>query len=205
MTKSKILILGGGRFGAAAAQKLAPSATLAVVDISFEKLEPLKKEGIETACAEGISFLAACDLSEYDWIVPAIPRHVAFEWLVCRAGIKRSGASLPGQFLLPNMMAGPPGTYYASLSKTICPDNCPEPENVCFVTGEQREKPMYRHLAEMPVPVHVVRSVQLAAGVGGISPSALREAENWVKGIRGGGIIATSCRCHAVLDFFQKN
>lgn len=205
MKNSQVMVIGSGRFGTAAAQKLASSARLTVVDLDGARLLQLAKEGIHTVCAEGISFLVKSNLQEYDCIVPAIPRHVAFEWLVCNGGIKKANLKLPESVFLPNMFLGPPGTYYTSLSSRLCPENCPEPEGYCFLTGEERPRPLYSLLEELPVPVFVIRSRQLADGVGGIAPRDLYEAKKWVEEMEGGGFIATSCRCHAVLDAFEVN
>ena len=83
------------------------------------------------------------------------------------------------------------------------PDDCPEPVDRCTVTGRARPLVLFEHLAALDVPgwpVVVVRSRQLAPGVGGFRPSDLLAAERRLCEAGGQVLLATACRCHGVID-----
>lgn len=71
---------------------------------------------------------------------------------------------------LPNFIEGKNGDIYVSHADFICPDDCPEPDDFCFFTGQERKRNMHDLLKEIDLPGFrpiVVRSHQLAHGVGG--------------------------------------
>jgi hypothetical protein len=49
----------------------------------------------------------------------------------------------------------------------------------------------------------VIRSRQLAPGVGGYPPAALRQAEAASLAAPRSVLLATACKCHAVIDAFR--
>ncbi len=202
----EVLVLGAGSFGGKAAEALARQGyKVTVVDREEKALSEIMP-GLAKVCADGVAYMAAQDIGSFTWIVPAVPLHVAFDWLLERlkaAGIKCGQAPVPVEISLPNPYYGKNGTVYASYASHLCPTDCPEPPGVCYVTGEERECPLYELLAKLNVPGHdvkVVRSHQLLPGIGGLSPSELGVLSHEIACRQRPVIIATSCACHAVLD-----
>ncbi|HHP7236633.1 MAG TPA: potassium transporter [Desulfobacterales bacterium] len=217
-TKAKtIWILGAGRFGQIAIQRLHrkhPSAMLTVVDRHIQIPSADAAQGIDWINADAITFLAENLQPEKgrgpDWIIPAVPLHVAFEW-ICRRLESRftvEKVDLPDTITkhLPNIIEGGPGTLYTSVADFICPDDCPEPAQICTHTGQPRPCTLYRELENFQQPgwkIVVVRSRQLLPGVGGYRPEALFQALQKVESASTPILLATACRCHAVVDAFQ--
>jgi hypothetical protein len=217
-TKIKtIWILGAGRFGQIAIERLHrkhPSAMLTVVDRHIQIPSAHAAQGINSINADAITFLAenlqAGKGGVPDWIVPAVPLHVAFKWICHRLESRFSveKIDLPDSVTkhLPNIIEGGPGTLYTSVADFICPDDCPEPAQICTHTGQPRSCTLYRELENLEQPgwkIVVVRSRQLLPGVGGYRPEALFRALQKVESASTPILLATACRCHAVVDAFQ--
>lgn len=213
-----IWIIGGGRFGQKAAEKLKikyPHARLVVVDNDVNTCLHLKKTAFHPVCADGIAFLSA-GLSFKkpmpDWIVPAAPIHTAYEWVKdqIRSGSGIRAEKVPDGIVsdLPNPIKGRNGEIYMSVADFICPDNCPEPEEICTVTRKPRLFSLFRHLEKLSderfTPV-VIRSHQLAPGVGGFRPAMLFSALKQVKNAGSIILFCTACRCHGVMNAFSIN
>jgi hypothetical protein len=207
-----IWILGAGGFGRRAVERLVRhhgAETLAVVDSDRAALEELEVTGIERVHADAVDFLwrrlRAPDFPR--WIVPAVPVHIAFAWIYRRvaaqADVERRPVPEAIAAALPNPMRGPHGEVYASYADFICPDDCPEPADHCTVTGKPRPTDLFRRIASLAYdgwrPI-VVRSRQMAAGVGGYSPAALFDALVEVQKTASPVLLATACRCHGVVD-----
>jgi len=145
-----------------------------------------------------------------DWIVPALPVHLAAEWVAGRLGadqLRRIAFSSDIDPLLPHPMRGSNGNIYVSHADFRCPDNCPEPANLCTVTQKPRQRNMFELLGEVRLPrleALVIRSHQLGPGVGGYRPAALFELLSRVQNARGPLFIGTACRCHGVLTPFER-
>lgn len=203
----KILVLGAGRFGARAVRALAGKARqLVIVDYDPAALPLSANEGIVPVCAEGISYLAGIDYPDFDWIVPALPLHIAFAWLLAK--LKNTGiraAAVPPGLDVPGCCYFENSTVYASLSGQTCPEDCPEPEGFCYLTGAGRTLPLHQELSELHVEgyiTHVLRSCQLAPGVGGFNPLQLERLSAAVSVSRLPGLVVTSCACHAVINAY---
>jgi len=86
---ARYLILGSGKFGRLALERLSKEdaqAGFLVVDRSPQALQAargLSAAPVELVEAEAAAYLAASlqDSSPWDWIIPAVPVHVAFSWL----------------------------------------------------------------------------------------------------------------------------
>jgi hypothetical protein len=204
-------ILGAGHFGRIAARRLArryPEATLLVVDSQREKLLDLKASPRLTTCTEdAMEFLKRQPLSAEQWIIPAIPVHVAWLWLLHALEPDGLAKILPVpakvDALVPNPYRVPSGTLYASYATFRCPDACNEPDELCTHTRQPRPGDLFEHLAHLHLTgytVEVLRSRQLAPGVGGYQGAQLSGLLERVRQQRGRFLIATSCRCHAVID-----
>ncbi|NLI83237.1 MAG: potassium transporter [Deltaproteobacteria bacterium] len=206
-----IRVLGAGRFGRIAAERLArrfPRADFLVVDMHRERLEPIERElGLPVLQGDAVPFLLSAPLAESDWIIPAVPLHVAFGWVLGHLARRFPVKLLPvpevvdGQ--VPNPFRTESGTLYASFATFRCPDNCSEPDAICTHTKEPRKANLFEVLENVRANgyrVVVVRSHQLAPGVGGYPVEALRDKLSEILREPGRWIVATSCRCHAVVD-----
>jgi hypothetical protein len=206
------LILGSGKFGRLALMRLAredAAASFVVVDRDPGALA-VQLDGIPGPIrvqAEAVAFLVqhlrAGD--RWDWIIPMVPVHVAYEWLLAGplAGSAWQPAAVPESLagLIPGARRGSRGEFYLSWSRHLCPDDCSEPE-VCPVTGESRDQPLHQELASLHLAgyaIRVIPSRQLAPGVGGYSPGRLLDLARDMEAMEGNVLIATACRCHGVI------
>lgn len=144
-------------------------------------------------------------------MVAAVPLHLAFEWLKkSLSPVAELRRSSPPQLLiplLPHASIAPSGDLYASWADFLCPEDCREGPK-CAVTGKPRPESLYRRIAGLDlagVNILVVRSYQLAAGVGGIRAADLIRARNFILSQEGTFLLATSCKCHAVITCFAKS
>jgi len=194
------LILGAGRFGSLAVQRILARKKvprLVVVDRDGHVLEKriVHYPGLGS-----------------EWIVPAIPVHVAFAWL-CRQ-LAREGAvtqlAVPSILdqKVPNSLRAKTGALYASFATFRCPDDCDEPEESCTVTGEVREADLFDVVRNIEVEGYVtlvVRSNQLAPGVGGYQLSVLWRLLEEARSTEEDILVATACRCHGVIHALRFN
>ena len=207
---NKIWIIGLGQFGLHAVRYL----TKKNKDIEFVLVDPdetnlLQAEGPNRSLelADGTYFIAKNLHTSAipDWIIPALPVHLAAEW--CLTRLKAKGLRrilLPAQIrpLLPNSMEGPLGDIYVSHADFQCPGNCSESDNICTATRKSRKRSMFKILADVRMPEFqslVIRSHQLGPGIGGYRPGMLFELLERVKQARGNILISTACRCHGVI------
>ena len=211
------LIIGYGRVGRRALERLqrkSPEANFTVVDPQLAGT----REGLETVCwqrADGVAFLlerrryVTADPSP--WIVPALPRHLAFEWIAAhlrRETIRFEAHSVPEDLIaqLPHAVPGPEGQAYISNADFICRENCSEPKGRCPVTGRPRPFDLYKLLAEIRWEDYrsvVVRSFQLAPGVGGFRGHHLAEALHIIQAQPGNYLLSTASKCHGVMHAFS--
>lgn len=203
------LIIGYGHFGSRAAEILFsrhPGSKITVVDQDRKALQEISRPPRITVISQGTLYLDRflSTGERVDYIVPAVPFHLAFELILSTlraVGAKRG--DVPALSGLPNASTGRTGDLYTSLADFLCPEDCSEPAARCPVTGERRQRPMYRILAEVtgPFESRVIRSRQLAPGVGGFRPEALLDAVGEVRKKAEPGhlfLISTACRCHGV-------
>jgi hypothetical protein len=100
---------------------------------------------------------------------------------------------------LPNAFRLGKGVVCLSLAAHLCPDDCEEGD-ICAVTGESRDPPLYERLETMPEidrPLAVLRSAQILPGLGGY---LFRDLASLAAGeAPPRRFIATSCRCHGIM------
>lgn len=206
-----IWILGAGQFGRIAAARLHqryPRTDLLVVDQRPQRLTEIHETlRIPVHRKDAIEFLQQRSLPEDQWIVPAVPIHVAWLWVM--QVLEGDGVVQPLAVptavdeQVPNPHRAETGTLYASFATFRCPDACSEPEELCTHTGQPRIGNLFERLALIQVPefhVEVIRSWQLAPGVGGYRGKQLLAAAARIQAYPGHWIVATSCRCHGVID-----
>jgi len=211
---ANVLVLGAGKFGLKAVRTLSHKKhnRVTVVDADPKRCGNVTGEGINVVVADGITFLAD-SLKDPDpprWVIPAIPLHVAFEWL--QATLPKGSAldilPVPEQVCtqLPNPTQGPAGQVYMSYADFICPADCPEPADLCTFTGKARKGILHRTLAQIRFAEFisvVVRSKQIAPGLGGYQPEDLFTARTAVLAAGGPVLLSTACKCHGVMQAFR--
>ncbi len=209
-----IRVLGAGRFGRLAAERLSrrfPDALLSITDRDAARVDEITHGlGIPGEVEECIQSISRIEQPDDLWLIPAVPVHVGFEWAINElnrfAEVRR--LPVPGEVdsKLPNPIRVPSGTLYASFATFLCPDYCSEPEEICTHTGKQRPGNLYEVLGGVLAPgfdVAVLRSWQLAPGVGGYPGRSLRELLARIASKPGRYLVATSCRCHGVMDALE--
>lgn len=209
----KIWILGAGRFGSIAARRLTkrfPNSDFLVIDHRGERLEEIRQSlGLPVLRREAAAFLLEEPIPRDAWLIPAVPVHVASLWISNRLGGLFIRVPVPTTVdaQVPNPYRTSDGTLYASFATFICPDVCNEPDETCTFTGKPRPGNLFERLQAIQVPlfdVVVVRSWQLAPGVGGYPAAYLDDKLNEAKSKKDGLLIATSCRCHGVIDALSR-
>jgi hypothetical protein len=210
------LIIGAGHFGSRAVKTLNkkyPDAALTVVDEDKGALNLLDGLLVERVCAEGASYLEARLDQENgpDWIIPAVPIHLAFEWVRRKLGRSRRVDVFPVpselEDMLPNPKRGSEGQLFVSYADFRCPEHCTEPYDLCTWTGKPRKGLLYKTIQEIVFKDYrsiVVRSHQLAPGVGGYQPEALRKSLDAVSKANTPILYATACLCHGVVHAFRQ-
>jgi hypothetical protein len=210
-----VFIIGAGHFGARAARiiRQRSNAPVVVVDPNEKGLSSLGDLRVEKIQDDGIRFLLDNFhyLTDANTIVPALPIHLAYEWLIqyLPKGMKAKKVPVPETNPpLPHACPASEGSTLVSYADFLCPDDCPEPV-YCTVTGEKRDQPLYALLRNLHLPlsrVHIVRSHQLAPGLGGYKAGDLREtAEKVMTEGATMWILGTSCKCHGILTAFELN
>ncbi|MBC2713082.1 MAG: potassium transporter [Desulfosarcina sp.] len=199
-------IIGAGRFGQIAVERITRHISGAAITVVDKKPITIDNPGITAVNDDGIGWLNRMldQDAPVDMIVPAIPVHVAAEWLSFKllSTYEINAVKIPDSWLtqMPNAFRGKTGQAFVSHADFICPDNCPEPEKICTHTGKPRPKDLFRLLADLNfddvLPI-VLRSHQLLPGVGGIYPADLMAAlETACKNSHRPLMIGTACRCH---------
>lgn len=206
----EIWIIGTGRFGLLAAERLAEIHAghhLVLVDPDRENL--LRGDGPNRTLErmDGVSFLdqRLHSAKAPDWIIPALPIHLAAQWCLVRQdlkGLRRIEVPSEIDLLVPNPARDPAGNIYASHADFLCPDDCDEPADICTVTQKRRNTDMFDLLGKIRIAKFqplVVRSYQLGPGIGGYRPRQLFNLLKRVEKIEEDFLLSTACRCHGVM------
>lgn len=205
----KIWIIGAGRFGMLALNRLADkydNTSFMLVDSDIKGIELFNSADCKTEESDGVEFLVKNLSPEKspEWIIPALPVHLAAEWCLQKLADNVKRCELPADIdgQLPNAARGYRQDMYVSHADFLCPDKCSEPAGICTVTGKPRPQNMFELLGELNVPGFtplVIRSHQLAPGVGGYRPDALFGLLEHTANTENPLIVSTACRCHGVL------
>jgi hypothetical protein len=214
MEPKRFWIIGGGRYGKKsvdAVLKRSPGARVTVVDTDSATGRELAGRGVCFDCMDGVDFLVS-NLgrgSDIDWIIPVVPVHLAYEWVKRKMAADRALASLPVPdgmaAMLPNPMRGNTGALYISYADFLCPENCPEPSDICTRTGKPRPGILHQSLTQLvwnDFSSVVVQSRQFAPGIGGYGPADLYTALDRVRAAAGPVLFSTACKCHGVVHAF---
>ncbi len=181
------------------------------VDIDPERARLAETMGARGICEEGVSFLVnRLERENPDWIVPALPLHLVFNWLLAKLGDTAKRVELPSDLDqgLPHPLRGKEGDIYVTRATWRCPEDCPEPGDICTVTKEKRPVDMFKLLGDtrfQDFQPLVIRSHQLAPGVGGYRPQALLELLEAVRQAATPVMVCTACRCHGVVSGLEMD
>lgn len=204
---NRVLVLGGGRFGRLAVERLWARVMLVVEPRPGPELRAM---GIQFLEGDGVA--AAKEILDRPdappWVVPALPLHFLVEWLLLSLALLQPRLlDIPREALPPvaTLHAGDKKAWYFSLADFICPDDCPEPADLCTVSKEPRGEPMFERLARIKLPgfeTEILRSRQLAPGVGGLKRDELLGLRERIieSGPGSRWVLGTACRCHGVVQ-----
>jgi len=211
----EIWIVGVGQFGLIAYRRLSKThKDRRFVLVDPEEANLLKCKGPNTTLepGDGARFLEQNLVpgNGPDWIVPALPVHLAAEWLLLRMGPERlQRHTLPHEIepFLPNPLWGTEGNVYVSHAEFRCPDDCAEPRDICTVIGKKRKQNMFEILGDIrldPFQPLAIRSHQLGPGIGGYRTRQLFSLLDQVERASGHLLVSTACRCHGVITGLER-
>lgn len=213
--KDAIFIIGAGHFGKRAVSILnqKSDSPISVLDKDENRLLELKGLTVKKILSDGIDFLVENFhiLSSSNIIIPAIPVHLASEWLKKYLdndfGVNQIQVPEGIKTSLPHTWPGIEGSLLVSYADFQCPDDCPEPADYCTITKEKRKTPLYDLLGQLKLPefkVHIIRSRQLAPGLGGFRVDDLKKLVVRVRdeGI-GRWLMGTACKCHGTVTALE--
>ena len=212
---STTLILGAGRFGLRAGKELIrkdPYTSVCIIDHDPAACRSARSQGFQAMQCDGIAYLSRMltRVQDTDWVIPAIPVHVAYKWVENRLAhhFQLKKTPIPASLVatLPNPSKGPDHTIYTSIANFRCPEDCPMPGWDCTVTGKPRPCSVLEVLQQFSHPdiqMEVIRSSRLAPGVGGFPTRVLFQTLDRIGQFQKTVIIGTACTCHGVVDAFR--
>lgn len=211
----EIWIIGLGQFGSIAYRRLSetvPKRHFFLVDPVKENLLKFNGPATTLRVSDGVEFLESNLTSgrNPDWIIPALPIHLAAEWILVHlgaAGLKRIVLPSEIETRIPNPIRGSDGNIYASQADFRCPEDCDEPRDICTVTRKLRKQNMFELLGNLdiaPFRALNIQSHQLGPGIGGYRPDQLFDLMEKVKQARGAILVSTACRCHGVITGLER-
>ncbi len=211
----EIWIIGLGRFGYIAFQRLSQAANdrhFVLVDPVEENLLKCNGPAATLRIGDGVAFLEShLNKNRHpDWIIPALPVHLAVEWILLQMGprmVRRITKPPEFETAVPNPIRSPDGNLYVSHAHFKCPADCDEPRDICTVTREKRHQNMFELLGNLdiePFESINIRSHQLGPGIGGYRPEQLFELMENVNQARGAIAVSTACRCHGVITGLER-
>jgi len=211
----EIWIVGLGQFGKIAFRRLSETLKdrhFVLVDSAEENLLKCEGPAATLRISDGAEFLERHLKTgrKPDWIIPALPVHLAAEWILLHLGPTRlKRIPLPSELdrQVPNPIRGSEGNLYVSHADFKCPANCDEPRNICSVTRKSRHQNMYEfflNLSFKPFNSLNIRSYQLGPGIGGYRAEQLLEMAASVEQASGPVLLSTACRCHGVITALER-
>lgn len=204
-------VLGGGQFGRRAVEQLKrtiPGIQVVVVDV--QPVGGLPSD-VEAVCADGVEWLAKHLTPDavVSRIVPALPVHLAAEWLRIKLTDKQGclqDREIPDDVLsrLPHPVRLGPSQIALSHADFLCPPDCVEPGNLCTHTRQPRPLSMYRLLETFDCGAFnplIVRSYQFGPGTGGFFPEQLWNLLARVRQLHDLPLlVGSACKCHGIVD-----
>jgi hypothetical protein len=197
----RYVIAGFGNFGRKALERLLEyrhADCIAIVERDPRKKTNIPAE-VEWIPGDAIHAIVSSRWEPEDVVIPMVPFNLAAKYLLSRH-IGMSETELPPnlEYKLPNPVRIDDSNVICSKANFLCPDDCPEGD-LCTVTGLRRT-PLHEELRLISIPdftVLVLTSRQILPGIGGYSVANLNDISDGI--MRGKYILATSCKCHAIL------
>ncbi len=211
----EIWIIGLGRFGYIAFERLSQADNdrlFVLVDPVEKNLNKCKGPAATLRISEGVAFLESHLNRDHqpDWIIPALPVHLAAEWILLHLGpkmVRRIPVPPELETAVPNPIRGPEGNLYVSHADFKCPADCNEPRDICTVTRKKRHQNMFElleNISMVPFKSINIRSHQLGPGIGGYRTEQLFELMENVNQARGPIALSTASRCHGVITGLER-
>lgn len=206
-------VIGGGKFGQRGVTLLrekAPDSNIIMVEQQPVADLPL---GVVFVESDGVEWLVEQLVpgSDVAKIIPAIPVHLAVEWVKRKLLIEGriiQPLEIPETLLhnFPNPIRLSSSKCVMSHADFICPENCAEPDTLCSYTLEPRPPSLYSLIETMDcgdfVQV-VIRSRQFYPGLGGFFPEDLWTLLARTRLLPDTPLlVCTACKCHGVVDTF---
>ena len=215
MGMEELWIIGLGQFGSMALHRLSkfgPKKHFVLVDPVAENLLKFKGPTTTLEISDGVKYLHThlSNRRKPDWIIPALPVHLAAEWVLVHLGAQKlKRISLPSEIerFIPNSIRGSEGNIYTSHADFRCPEDCDESGDICTITRKARNQDMFELLGNLDVKPFMtvnIRSYQLGPGIGGYRPEHLMAMRNRVRQARGAILLSTACRCHGVITGLER-
>lgn len=209
------MLVGGGHFGRMALERI-PGRIAIVADKKPDQdlANLVKSAGAELWEMDAVDAVLAAikdRRNQPEWVIPAAPIHLLAKWIAAELkGKKPVFGSVPEELIPEVKMVhrGEGGEAYLSLADFMCPEDCPEPMEICTHTGKPRGTPMFRRISDINavgLRVGVIRSLQLAPGVGGMPVHEMLQLKQEVRRTGGEWLLATACRCHGVVSYVDFN
>jgi len=184
-----------------------------IIDHDLKKLNQINEPSVIKIHAEVIDYLTRQQpsLQPDDVIIPAVPFHLAFDWLMAmiQQDYKIHRLDIPLEILskLPHPGQSSRQEITCSYADFICPEDCPEPEQICTITGELRGTPLFELITGIKpdgFQIGMIRSRQIGPGIGGYAfGELLALKERIAQGRLGKWLMGTACRCHGILSAFE--
>jgi hypothetical protein len=203
------LVLGYGKFGQIAVNRLTaafPAASIIVVERDPERIDVPLAPQVTTVQGDATEVLVREEvITPEAIIIPMVPFHLAASFVKARMP-RCNDILLPENLgtLVPHPLPVSSSTLCCSKADFVCPDDCPE-DDLCTVTGLPRT-PLYRTLEALHIPgftVFVLRSRQILPGVGGYTFQELESLRQSI--VAGRYVVATSCKCHAIVSGLEAH
>lgn len=209
----KIIVAGYGKFGKLAVERLSVCnevREIIVLDPRLKRNETSDETPVGFPASfhsvDAVQYLTKISRANTDYLIaPLTPFHLAASFIASVSdGLVYD--SIRDSFIvdLPNVYRIDNFNVCCSYADFMCPDDCPENET-CSVTAEIR-RPMYERLATIStpdLPLAVLKSRQILPGLGGFYFGELLELINKTLSYDH-FILATSCRCHAIMTGFSR-
>ena len=208
MSAKPVTIIGAGRAGKRALEVLTSLGfnRIRAVDPDPGALESLRA-GAEVIQADGIDWLSRDDRDRLagEWIVPTLPIHLAFAWLLAVLGDKAGQVDVPIRAVegLPGLTASRDGGFTISLAQGLCRPDCDERKGCAWSKAYPVTLPQALGRLAQQRPLELIRSRTLAPGLGGFPRAVLDRLKTNVQSGPGQVIVATACRCHGVIHALE--